>query len=267
MFEWIKHFRKKDTLEKEEEALKPIIITIHGYGRRRKHEFDNFASWGKQDGFEIIQFDMYDLFDENDHHWLTWVSRAKEVVDSYKDSGRDIYLAGFSMGGVIASYLACVCPVKRLLLIAPAFSYVNVDTITGVISKSASSLMGNEKKEEIQLPRSFYNAFTEVIKNLKKYIEKVNCPVYILHGDQDEVISIKSSLWAYQKIPHDRKSLVVIHKGHHRLLMDEQISWTVYQNMKLFFQGDILPDHNVTMQEDIMPSLLKEKKRREATPQ
>lgn len=266
MFEWIKHFRKKDTLEKEE-ALKPIIITIHGYGRRRKHEFDNFAAWGKQDGFEIIQFDMYDLFDENDHHWLTWVSRAKEVVDSYKDSGRDIYLAGFSMGGVIASYLACVCPVKRLLLIAPAFSYVNVDTITGVISKSASSLMGNEKKEEIQLPRSFYNAFTEVIKNLKKYIEKVNCPVYILHGDQDEVISIKSSLWAYQKIPHDRKSLVVIHKGHHRLLMDEQISWTVYQNMKLFFQGDILPDHNVTMQEDIMPSLLKEKKRREATPQ
>lgn len=49
--------------------------------------------------------------------------------------------------------------------------------------------------------------------------------------------------------------------------MDEQISWTVYQNMKLFFQGNILPDHNITMQEDIMPSLLEEKKRREATPQ
>ena len=61
MFEWIKHFYKKDNNNStEEKALEPVIITIHGYGRRRKHEFDNFASWGKQDGFEIIQFDMYD---------------------------------------------------------------------------------------------------------------------------------------------------------------------------------------------------------------
>ena len=156
-------------------CIRDRIITIHGYGRRRRNEFDNFAAWGKQDGFDIIQFDMYDLFDEQDHDWMQWVSRAKEVVDSYRDSGRDIYLAGFSMGGVIASYLAVVCPVKRLLLLAPAFSYMNVDIITGVLTKSASSLMGNEKKEEIQLPRAFYGAFTELVKNLKKYIGFVEC--------------------------------------------------------------------------------------------
>lgn len=139
------------SIEKEEPSpteQKPVIITIHGYGRRRSNEFDNFAQWGQQDGFDIVQFDMYDLFDEQDHDWMQWVSRAKEVVDSYKDSGRDIYLAGFSMGGVIASYLAVVCSVKRLLLLAPAFSYMNVDIITGVITKSASTLMGNEKRRK-----------------------------------------------------------------------------------------------------------------------
>lgn len=162
MLDWLKHLLKKEELPPA--VQKPVIITIHGYGRRRRNEFDNFAAWGKQDGFDIIQFDMYDLFDEQDHDWMQWVSRAKEVVDSYRDSGRDIYLAGFSMGGVIASYLAVVCPVKRLLLLAPAFSYMNVDIITGVLTKSASSLMGNEKKEEIQLPRAFYGAFTELVK-------------------------------------------------------------------------------------------------------
>ena len=131
MLDWLKHLLKKEELPPA--VQKPVIITIHGYGRRRRNEFDNFAAWGKQDGFDIIQFDMYDLFDEQDHDWMQWVSRAKEVVDSYRDSGRDIYLAGFSMGGVIASYLAVVCPVKRLLLLAPAFSYMNVDIILSLI--------------------------------------------------------------------------------------------------------------------------------------
>ena len=167
------------------------------------------------------------------------------------------------MGGVIASYLAVVCSVKRLLLLAPAFSYMNVDIITGVITKSASTLMGNEKKEEIQLPRAFYGAFTELVKNLKKYIGFVECPVCMIHGDMDEVISVKSSLWAYNKLPHTRKKLILLHEGHHRLLMDEGVSWTCYQNMKLFFQGLLLPDEEPEMAADIMPALLEEKKRRE----
>ncbi len=261
MLDWLKHLLKKEEPSPTEQ--KPVIITIHGYGRRRSNEFDNFAQWGRQDGFDIVQFDMYDLFDEQDHDWMQWVSRAKEVVDSYKDSGRDIYLAGFSMGGVIASYLAVVCSVKRLLLLAPAFSYMNVDIITGVITKSASTLMGNEKKEEIQLPRSFYGAFTELVKNLKKYIGFVECPVCMIHGDMDEVISVKSSLWAYNKLPHTHKKLILLHEGHHRLLMDEGVSWTCYQNMKLFFQGLLLPDEEPEMAADIMPALLEEKKRRE----
>lgn len=261
MLHWL-----KQQLKKEQDFLhaqKPIILTIHGYGRRRKHEFDNFVRWGAQDGFEIIQFDMYDLFDAQDHDWMQWISRAKEAVDAYKQSGRDIYLVGFSMGGVIASYLSVVCPIKRLILLAPAFNYINMDLITGAISKSASNLMGSEKKEDIQLPRSFYSAFTDCIKNLKKYIGFVECPVCILHGDMDEVISVKSSVWAYNKIPHTQKKLLLLHEGHHRLLMDENVSWVCYQNMKLFLQGILIPDEPPEMAEDILPSLIEEKKRRD----
>lgn len=256
--------RFKQWFHKEEtpKILPPVILTIHGYGRRRKHEFDNFVHWGKADGLDIVQFDMYDLFDETDHDWMRWVSRAKEVVDSYKDSGRDIYLVGFSMGGVIAAYLAAICDVKKLLLLAPAFSYMNVDMITGVLSKSASTLLGNEKKEEIQLPRSFYGAFTELVKQLKKYISHVSCPVCILHGDQDEVISVKSSVWAYDKIPHEQKTMLLLHGGHHRLLMDEKVAWQCYQNMRLFLEGKLLLDTPIVMAEDIMPELVEEKKRR-----
>ena len=218
MFDWLKkHFEKENPATTPK--TKPVILTIHGYGRRRKHEFDNLALWGKKDGYDIVQFDMYDLFDEEDHDWMCWVQRAKDRLDQYKKTNRDIYLVGFSMGGVIASYLAAMVPVKKLVLLAPAFSYINMDMITDAITKSAISLWTNDKKEEIQLPRSFYSAFSELIKNLKKYITKVDCPILFLHGDEDEVISIKSSINAYDKVPHERKKLIILHEGHHFLMI------------------------------------------------
>ena len=45
--------------------------------------------------------------------------------------------------------------------------------------------------------------------------------------------------------------------------MDPEVSWTCYQNMKLFFEGVLLPDNEPVMAEDIMGALLEEKKRRE----
>ena len=259
MFDWIKNkFTKQKAVEVVEEKIKPVIITVHGFGRRRHNEFDNLALWGKADEYEIIQFDLYDLFDEKDNDWMKWVSRAKDVVDRYKRENRDIYLVGFSMGGVIASYLAAVVPVKKLVLLAPAFNYMNMDMITDTIAKSAMSLWTNDKKEEIQIPRTFYPAFTDLVKNLKKYISKVQCPVLILHGDEDEVISLKSSLYAYDKIPHEQKRLIILHKGHHRILMDELVNWEAYQLMSLFFKDILLPKDKPSMAPDILEALQQE---------
>ena len=257
MFEKLKQYFQKN---EKETVTSPVIITIHGYGRRCQHEFDNFALWGRKDGFTIVQFDMYDLFDEQDCDWKQWLARAKDQVKRYKSSGVPIYLVGFSMGGVIASYLAATFQVDRLILLAPAFSYINMDMVSGVITKTAPSLWSNEKKEEIKLPSSFYSAFMDIVKNLKKYIVDVECPVLFLHGDQDEVISIKSSLWAYEKLPHDRKKLIILHEGHHRLLMDENVHWECYQIMKLFLNKELLGDTKIIQAEDIMDSLIEKKR-------
>lgn len=256
MFERLKSLFQKETVQVL--PAKPVIITIHGYGRRRKHEFDNFALWGSKDQYEIIQFDMYDLFDETDNDWMMWVSRAKDMVNTYHNQGREIYLVGFSMGGVIASYLAATCDIKKLVLLAPAFSYMNVDTIAGAISKSYSSFISksSEKKDEIELPKSFYMAFMDLVKNLKKYINQVPCPTLMIHGDEDEVISVRSSTSAYHKIPHKNKKLVILHEGHHRLFMDETVQWECYQWIKLFFEDVILNGQELEQAPDIMDELL-----------
>lgn len=263
MFERLKKLFRKETIEPVKEPIKPIIITIHGYGRRRQHEFDNFVNWGKLDGFEIVQFDMYDLFDETDNDWMKWVARAKDKLDAY--AGREIILVGFSMGGVIASYLANVCDIQKLILLAPAFNYIHVENIAGMISKGASVLLGNDKKnkDEIEIPITFYGAFTDLIKALKKYIATIDCPVLFLHGDQDEVISLKSSLSAYEKVPHDKKKLFILHEGHHRLLMDEKVNWDCYKMMKMFLQDEIITCPPAIQAEDILEIMKQELKEKQ----
>lgn len=262
MFEKWKKLFKKEVPPIVEEPSKPIIITIHGYGRRRQHEFDNFVNWGTKDGFEIIQFDMYDLFNENDNDWMKWVARAKNKLDEY--AHREIILVGFSMGGVIASYLANVCDIQKLILLAPAYQYIHVENIAGMISKGASVLLGNDKKDkdEIELPVSFYSSFMDLVKSLKKYIASIDCPVLFLHGDADEVITLKSSLSAYEKVPHDKKKLYILHEGHHRLLMDEKVNWDCYQMMKLFINDTIITCRPAVQAQDyleVMKQAMKDK--------
>ncbi len=267
MLEQIKSlFHRIDQKNQAQKQL-PVIITIHGYGRRRKHEMDNLVLWASDDPvlsrYEIIQFDLYDLFDETDCDWQKWVARAKTIINEQELRGKEIILLGFSMGGVIASYLAATSShVKKLILLAPAFQYLNVDA--SVITKSASAWFNNDAKQgkdkEIEIPKSFYNAFTEVIKQCKPYIDRVTCPVLLLHGDEDEVISIKSSIYAYEHIPHDQKKLIVLHEGHHRLLMDEAINWEVFQIIRLFILDQILHGKHIPQS----PDILEEYRRRQA---
>lgn len=251
MVEWLKkllHIKKK-----------PIIITIHGFGRRTKHEFDNFALWGKIDGYDILQFDMYDIFNESDYHWQEWVQRAKQQVEIALETKRDIYVIGFSMGGVIAAYLSTIYDFKKLVLIAPAFQYINFEAIQDILKKSAISLfLNNQKKDDIELPKAFYGAFIDIVRNLKKSCEEIPTPTLIIHGAQDEVISTRSSIYAYEKIKHENKKLIILHGGHHRLMMEPSLNWDAYQITRLFFEHKILNTQSHPQATDILETLQKE---------
>lgn len=251
MFSFFKH--KKEEIKES----KRVIITIHGYGRRRSHEFDNLTRWGND--LEVVQFDLFDIQDESDNDWMIWTSRAKEKCEYYLRNGYTVDVIGFSMGGVIASYIAATCEINRLVLIAPAFNYLNLDKIYSAFAKQASKFFSNDEAKEtsdkVVLPASFDNTFMSLVKELKKYIAYVKCPVLLLHGDKDEVIPVRSSLWAFDQIPHQQKQLILLHNGPHRMLMDRHVGYSTFQTIKSFLQGDILPDQKISFSPDPLHEL------------
>lgn len=69
--------------------------------------------------------ELFDPEDPKDSNGILWANRALHVVEKELLKQRRVILGGFSMGGVIASWIASMLPVEKLILIAPAFDLIN----------------------------------------------------------------------------------------------------------------------------------------------
>lgn len=136
---------------------KPIIVTIHGFGRNLSHEFDSLARYLKAKKYEVIQFDMYDLNNPNDANYKDWVQRCEAKLSLAIKENPNVILIGFSMGGVIASYLASIYKVQSLILCAPAFEYLDIKKVTGLFKKSDKEKKGQAQNNTKPSQKLFLN--------------------------------------------------------------------------------------------------------------
>jgi len=205
---------------------KPLVVTIHGFGKNRSSEMDNLCAFLKEHGYDTLQFDIYDLENGLDADWKEWLRRCERQMHEALGRNPRIILVGFSMGGVIATHLATVYKVEKLVLVAPAFRYLDFEKVARSL---ASSLSGRSRTT---VPSSEQTrAFREIVDNCRGSIANLDCPVLILHGTEDEVINPSSSTEFYGRIHHDRKRLIFLEGAHHRMLydgfMEETADWII----------------------------------------
>lgn len=238
-------FNKLKTMIKSYQNKDKILITIHGFGVNRKHQMDEFVEYASGDLMEVVTFDMFDIHDENDCDFKKWISKAEIHIQKALNDKKKVYLLGFSMGGVIASHLASKYKIEKLILISPAFIHLNLEYYTSIAIQTGKKLLSNvEDDTKPKLPNSFYNGFLNCVKEHKNDIGRVTCPVLIIQGDEDEVIPTRSSEWAYNKIEHDQKKCIFLHKGKHRILVDENVKDIAFTLIHDYLEDKILPIEN-----------------------
>ncbi|TDW24707.1 serine aminopeptidase S33 family [Breznakia blatticola] len=213
---------------------KPVILCIHGFGRRRSHEYDNFKLWGQED-YEFVTFDIFDYKDEADTNANQWIQRCEIQMEQLLQKHHEVYVIGFSMGGVLASHIASKYPVKKLILLAPAFEYISAKTVLEVVGKLLS-----QQKNPSDMSVKHTQAFREVVSACKDDIAAVTCPVLFIHGDSDPVIPLRSSINAYNKIKHEEKRLYTLHEGVHRLMLMTNTNNEVYELFDAFMHDRIV---------------------------
>ena len=173
--------------------MKQIVIGLHGFGVTRSKEFIPLKLECIKNNIEFITFDMFDLT-LKDLDYRLWIHKAESVVKKYIDDDYKVILIGFSMGGVIATFLATYLNIDRLILISPAFYYVNYDSTKNMIKK-ISEMDNNERQKYIfnKKPSLKYtNNFINIVNKLRKSIKLVTCPIYLVYGTNDELVPYKS---------------------------------------------------------------------------
>lgn len=217
------------------------VVTIHGFGTKASKEMDPISSFLRNLGYKVIQFNIYNPSDLSDCDPTCWIKRCEQQMNQVIAQGENVVLLGFSMGGVIASYLASIFPVKGLILVAPAFQYLDFSKIQKagfqLFKSSSSSSSGTLSTTTDQK-----KCFMSIISSYKNCISQVEAPVLFLHGTKDEIISPKSSKRAYLKVPHDKKRLVYIEGGKHRMLYDHQVESLCFSIIQAMLQDEIMKE-------------------------
>src|SRR5699024_6211041 len=76
-----------------------------------------------------------------------WLSDAVEALVTLKETCETIYVIGFSMGGMIAAYLAANYQIDRLVLLSTARRYLSFGHISTYIRDSTESAIKGELKQ------------------------------------------------------------------------------------------------------------------------
>ena len=109
--------------------FRKAVLIIHGFagGTYDEEELANYLELNRN--FDVYQFTLPG-HEKNlgKVKYQEWIDASENQVKWLINNGYgSIYLIGHSMGGVIASYIATKYKeVKKLVLAAPAFQYLNV---------------------------------------------------------------------------------------------------------------------------------------------
>lgn len=155
-----------------------------------------------------------DLADVTYQHWL---AKSQVALEELLERCDKVYIVGFSMGGVIASYLAGTYPVDRLVLLSPAAYYLNpkqiVQDLKGWFLEGIRGELDEDEyyqlyKDKIRnVPVKATMEFAKLVKRIRPFIERVNVPTLIIQGDKDGMVPPKSAEYIYEKINSDQKEI------------------------------------------------------------
>lgn len=182
------------------------------------------------------------------HTYNDWVSHAEKELLELMEQVDEVYVIGFSMGGIIASYLAAKYNVSKLILLSAAAYYVNPkqlmldfkdmvkDFLKGSIYEN--ELFNRYKKKIVQTPLRSTLEFQKLVKAIKPYLEKITLPVLIVQGECDGIVPVKSAHYLYNTIPSEMKELCLLPGSKHLVCHGED-----YEHLKKLVE-DFLHDHN-----------------------
>jgi carboxylesterase len=213
------------------------VLLIHGYSGRTS----NWKYVGEKiyDQLKIPVYiprlpghgtNLSDFLNSNADQWL------RKALDSYlylKSDFEEIYLAGLSMGGLIALLLASEFKVKKLSLVAPAFFTADKTIVLTPFLKYFIKKIDNdfsfENKEDMSEEEIDYHLnyskdyYTKQLAELYKLMLRarkkaadINIPTQLIISEKDEMVASKKiSDFLHKKMGKNLNNIKIYQESPH----------------------------------------------------
>ncbi|WP_342743647.1 alpha/beta hydrolase [Halobacillus massiliensis] len=177
------------------------------------------------------------------HYYQEWIATAELALIELKKEYDHIVLIGFSMGGMIASYLAAKYKVDRLILLSAALKYISFsqmvkdifgmagDAWKGVLSSNDLYLRYRTKVTQTHLLSSL--EFMRCVEFTKPYLKDIQCPTLIMQGQLDGMVPSKAANFLEKEIKSPVKEVVFLPKSKHLICHGEDCD-VLFENVLKF---------------------------------
>lgn len=179
--------------------------------------------------------------------FVHWVEAAEKELIQLLEVCEEVYLIGFSMGGMIASHLSIKYPVKKLVLLSTAYHYVSphkfmkelLELFFAYVKNKHHDLMmyqriqGKVKAVPIKIAREFQ----KLVHAFRGDIKEISIPTFIAHGLNDCIVPTRSSKQIFQKINSKEKYLMWIDNSNHLICHCEE-NKILFKKIVKFLQAD-----------------------------
>lgn len=159
----------------------------------------------------------------------TWIEAIDNVMTVLKDKYDKIYVIGFSMGGMLAAYVAGKYPVDKLVLLSTAGKYLSFKQMFKDVSKVASDGLRGKLKENVlytnykdkvgQIPFKANLEFLKLIRYTRSYLKEIDSPVFIAQGQQDGIVPASTVSYLDKHITSEQKEIVLFEKSKHLICL------------------------------------------------
>jgi carboxylesterase len=172
-----------------------------------------------------------------------WIQCAEKELKNLLEKCEKVYIIGFSMGGLIASYLAVNHPVSKLVLLSAAAYYVNPKQLLADIKEMVQDVFRGElsnnelylryKKKIKDTPISATYQFRKVVLMAKPLLKEISIPVFIAQGKKDGIVPPKSADFLFEEITYDEKERYFSEEAKH-LICHSNDSEELFQKVESF---------------------------------
>ena len=275
-------------LEFHGDSAKATVILVHGL-TGTPNEMKFLANYFSRRGFSVICPRLA-------HHgepvhilkrakWQEFYESVRQVLFKIP-AGRQVFMAGLSMGALLALLLAeefpqrilgvtCLSPTlffdgwnipwtQRLLPLAyftpiRHFAYFKEEPPYGIKNETIrrkvheyykhASVSDASEAAKFGYPYFPVTLFCELrllIRHLKKKLPAVSTPVQLIQASEDDMTSVKNSQFIYDRVKSQKKEIVLLHNSYHVITADQERE-TVAEKMREFYTQILTAESEVRL--------------------